>query len=192
LLFFLKNMSKIGNKSLFVPENTQVHINFNNNMLSIKSILGQLNKKIFKNVIIIYQKNTFFFFLLDDKLQNKKSFGLFRNLCNNILYGVSNKFSKILIVNGIGYKFQKENTILKILIGFNHPIIIQIPNDIHITLLSSSRIEISGIDKDRIGFFAAKIRNIRPPEPYGGKGIQYDSEIVVRKIGKKDRKISKK
>jgi large subunit ribosomal protein L6 len=98
--------------------------------------------------------------------------------------GVTEKFSKILIAEGVGYKFQVENSKLTVNVGFTHNIEFIIPADITIKLESPTKINISGIDNEKIGLFAAKIRDLRPPEPYKGKGILYDGEKIIRKAGK--------
>jgi len=97
---------------------------------------------------------------------------------------VNQKFSKVLIAEGVGYKFQVEKTKLILNVGFTHPIEFLIPEDLTIKLESPTRIEISGIDREKVGFLAAKVRDMRPPEPYKGKGILYQGEKILRKAGK--------
>ena len=101
-----------------------------------------------------------------------------------MIIGVNNKFSKILVAEGIGYKFQLDKQRLVLNMGFTHPIEFVIPSDLEIKLESPTKIRISGIDKEKVGFLAAKIREIRPPEPYKGKGIMYEGEKILRKAGK--------
>jgi large subunit ribosomal protein L6 len=101
-----------------------------------------------------------------------------------MVLGVTNKFSKTLIAEGVGYKFQIDKKLLNLNVGFTHPIEFEIPAELDIKLESPTKIVISGINKEKVGFFAAKIRAIRPPEPYKGKGILYEGEIVRRKAGK--------
>jgi large subunit ribosomal protein L6 len=101
-----------------------------------------------------------------------------------MITGVNEKFIKTLIAEGVGYKFQVDKTNLILSVGFSHPVEFGIPADISVKLESPTRILISGIDKEKVGFLASKIRDIRPPEPYKGKGILYDGEKIVRKAGK--------
>jgi large subunit ribosomal protein L6 len=101
-----------------------------------------------------------------------------------MITGVNEKFIKTLIAEGVGYKFQVDKTNLILSVGFSHPVEFSIPTDISVKLESPTRILISGIDKEKVGFLASKIRDIRPPEPYKGKGILYDGEKIVRKAGK--------
>ena len=110
--------------------------------------------------------------------------GLIRALVQNMITGVSEKFTKILVAEGIGYKFgiDKNNLILNM--GYTHPIEFSIPNDLQIQTESPTRLSISGIDKEKVGFLASKIREVRPPEPYKGKGIRYEGEKILRKAGK--------
>ena len=110
--------------------------------------------------------------------------GLTRALIQNMIIGVNAKFSKILVAEGVGYKFQLDKQRLILNMGYTHPIEFIIPSDLEIKAESPTKIIISGIDKEKVGFLAAKIREIRPPEPYKGKGIMYEGEKILRKAGK--------
>jgi large subunit ribosomal protein L6 len=101
-----------------------------------------------------------------------------------MIIGVNTKFSKILVAEGVGYKFQLDKQRLILNMGYTHPIEFIIPSDLEIKAESPTKIIISGIDKEKVGFLAAKIREIRPPEPYKGKGIMYEGEKILRKAGK--------
>eukprot|EP01040_Poterioochromonas_malhamensis_P012193 gene12193-13330_t len=101
--------------------------------------------------------------------------------------GVSTQFSKSLIAEGVGYKFQVDNGFLILNIGFTHPIKLEIPKELAVKLVSSTKILITGISKEYVGLYASKIRAFRPPEPYKGKGIMYENEIIRRKAGKTGR-----
>ena len=98
--------------------------------------------------------------------------------------GVDQNFSKTLQAEGVGYKFQVNNTTLILNVGFTHPVEFLIPSDLTVKLESPTRLVISGIDKEKVGFLAAKVRDMRPPEPYKGKGILYAGEKILRKAGK--------
>ena len=95
-----------------------------------------------------------------------------------MILGVHQKFTQCLIVEGIGYKFQVDKNSLVLNMGYSHPIELKIPNDLSLKLESSTKISISGIDKQKVGLFASEIRKIRPPEPYKGKGIRYEKEVI--------------
>jgi large subunit ribosomal protein L6 len=107
-----------------------------------------------------------------------------RALIQNMVNGVDQPYSKTLIAEGVGYKFQIEKTTLILNIGFTHPVKFLIPSDINVKIESNTKISISGIDKEKVGFFASEVRSIRPPEPYKGKGIFYEGEKIIRKAGK--------
>ena len=101
-----------------------------------------------------------------------------------MIIGVSSKFEKILVLEGVGYKFQLENDKLILNVGFSHPVIFSIPTTIKATLESPTKLILSSINLENVGLLAAKIRNVRPPEPYKGKGIRYSDEVIRRKAGK--------
>lgn len=107
-----------------------------------------------------------------------------RALIQNMIIGVNDLFTKVLIAEGVGYKFQIDKNSLVLNMGYSHPIEFAIPTDLKIKLESPTKIAISGIDKEQVGFLAAKIRAVRPPEPYKGKGIMYEGEKILRKAGK--------
>ena len=121
---------------------------------------------------------------LNDTKESRAYHGLTRALIQNMIIGVNTKFSKILVAEGVGYKFQLDKQRLILNMGYTHPIEFIIPSDLEIKAESPTKIIISGIDKEKVGFLAAKIREIRPPEPYKGKGIMYEGEKILRKAGK--------
>jgi large subunit ribosomal protein L6 len=175
-------MSRIGNKKIEIPSN--VLITLENKILSVKGPYGNLFKNLLPNLIIELNSNTLKLLRTNEDKQTKSNHGLMRNLIYNMIEGVSNKFVKILILEGVGYKFQVHNTKLTLLIGYTHSVDFQIPSDVNILLESPTRLKISGIDKEKISLFASQIYNIKPPEPYKGKGIHYEGEIIFRKAGK--------
>ncbi|RKY39350.1 MAG: 50S ribosomal protein L6, partial [Candidatus Omnitrophota bacterium] len=119
----------------------------------------------------------------EDK-KTKSLHGTFRALINNMVIGVTQGFKKELEIVGIGYKAQLKGTNLVLQLGFSHPVEVPIPSDLKVTLGGANKITIEGIDKQKVGQFAAQIRAIYPPEPYKGKGIRYVQEIVRKKLGK--------
>jgi large subunit ribosomal protein L6 len=175
-------MSRIGKKAIDIPK--EVTITINNQSVNVKGKFGQLEREL-KNLVNLNIENQKLFVkrINDDKL-TREYHGLIRSLIQNMVTGVTEKFSKILIAEGVGYKFQVENSKLTVNVGFTHNIEFIIPADITIKLESPTKINISGIDNEKIGLFAAKIRDLRPPEPYKGKGILYDGEKIIRKAGK--------
>ena len=121
---------------------------------------------------------------LKETKEVKSYHGLIRALLQNMVKGVDQQFSKVLIAEGVGYKFQVEKTNLIVNVGYSHPIQFSIPTDLAIKVESNTKISILGIDKEKVGFFASQIRSTRPPEPYKGKGILYEGEKILRKAGK--------
>jgi large subunit ribosomal protein L6 len=176
-------MSHIGKKIITIP-NT-VSVLFLNQILYVTGPYGKLDLKIPSSLNIILNNNLLTVIQTTSKKDTKKYFGLFRTLINNMIQGVSAQFTKILILEGLGFKFQIENKNLILNIGFSHLIKINIPEDINISLESSNKIKIIGISKEKVGLFASIIRNYKIPEPYKGKGILYENEIIIKKVGKK-------
>nr|YP_009332881.1 50S ribosomal protein L6 [Membranoptera tenuis]AKL79137.1 50S ribosomal protein L6 [Membranoptera tenuis] len=175
-------MSRIGKKLITIPNN--VKANINNSIISINGPKGELSYNISK--LIKVEK-------IEDKLKLTKNdnhkkaqaiHGLSRSIINNMVIGVSKGFEKNLVINGVGYRSQMEGKNLILHVGYSHPVNIKPPEEIQIKVENSTNISITGIDKEIVGQIAAKIRSIRPPEPYKGKGIKYINENIKRKIGK--------
>jgi large subunit ribosomal protein L6 len=175
-------MSRIGKKPIDIPQG--VSISLENTKITIKGKHGSLEKSFLDYIQIQNENNKLTVTRKDDSKKSKSYHGLTRALIQNMIFGVTQKFSKTLIAEGIGYKFQVDKKKLVLNMGFTHPVEFTIPDDLSITLESPTKIAISGIDKEKVGFLAAKVRDIRPPEPYKGKGIMYDGEKIIRKAGK--------
>ena len=175
-------MSRIGKKNILIKEN--VNIFLEKQKIMIKGPKGVLNHTLPEEIEVI-NHNTFLSIKI--KNNNKKSkqlYGLSRTLLNNMMLGVVEGFTKKLIINGVGYKAQINNQNLLVLnLGYSHNVIIKPPKDIKINV-SENIILIQGISKEKVGQIAAEIRSIRPPEPYKGKGIKYEHEIIRKKVGK--------
>jgi large subunit ribosomal protein L6 len=175
-------MSRIGKKVIDIPKDVTVTLNANK--IIVKGKHGILERD-YSNVLNVeINENKLAITRQDDTKKVKSYHGLIRALIQNMITGVNEKFIKTLIAEGVGYKFQVDKTNLILSVGFSHPVEFGIPADISVKLESPTRILISGIDKEKVGFLASKIRDIRPPEPYKGKGILYDGEKIVRKAGK--------
>nr|YP_009326661.1 50S ribosomal protein L6 [Membranoptera platyphylla]AMJ16918.1 50S ribosomal protein L6 [Membranoptera platyphylla] len=175
-------MSRIGKKLIIIPNNVKTSIN--NSIISINGPKGELSYHISK--LIKVEK-------IEDKLKLTKNHnhkkaqaihGLSRSIINNMVIGVSKGFEKKLVINGVGYRSQMEGKNLILHVGYSHAVHIKPPEDIQIKVENNTNISIIGIDKEIVGQIAAKIRSIRPPEPYKGKGIKYINETIKRKIGK--------
>ena len=120
----------------------------------------------------------------NDAKKTREYHGLMRTLIQNMVTGVDQLYSKTLIAEGVGYKFFLEKNDLALSVGFTHPVKFSIPAGLTLKLEFNTKILITGIDKEKVGFFAAEIRSIKPPEPYKGKGILYEGEKIIRKAGK--------
>lgn len=175
-------MSRIGKKIIIIPDN--IEINIENLKISVKGPKGELSHFIPDFIIIEQKTNTL---QLKTKSKEKKLqalYGLYRSIINNMVVGVSKGFEKKLIINGVGYRSYLEDNQLVLNLGYSHPIYIKTPENISIKVENNTQISIHGINKQTVGEVAAKIRSMRPPEPYKGKGIKYIDEKIRRKIGK--------
>lgn len=175
-------MSRVGKRAIDIPET--VSVTFNNQILTVKGKHGTLEQSIQEILDVEILTNKLIITRKEDTSKARELHGLLRALINNMVIGVTNKFSKSLIAEGVGYKFQIEKKLLVLNVGFTHPIQFEIPSDLEIKVESPTKLLISGINKEKVGFLAAKIRAVRPPEPYKGKGLLYEGEIIRRKAGK--------
>ena len=176
-------MSRIGNRILEIPSNVNVEIN--PNQVTLKSGNNTLVVNVPTNLVIVEQKeNNLIVKRLDDSKESNMHQGTVNANLSNALIGLSKGFSKTLELKGVGYKAKLEGNKINFALGFSHPIIIDIPQGIKVEVPSATEIVISGIDKAKVGQFAADIRKYRKPEPYKGKGVLYKGEQIVRKVGK--------
>ena len=175
-------MSRIGKKLITIP--SSVVITAENSKIIVKGKHGLLEKTFLNHVKINIANDRISIDRTSDTKLARSYHGLTRALIQNMILGVSNKFSKTLIAEGVGYKFQLDEKNLILNMGYTHPVVIKIPENLSIKLESATKITISGIDKESVGFLASKIRIVRPPEPYKGKGIMYEGEKIIRKAGK--------
>ena len=175
-------MSNIGKKPIDIPDG--VDINLKNGAINVKGPLGELHLNFNTSMKIDYENNQ----ILVQRPSNEKKYrefhGLYRALIQNMIIGVTKGFSKELSLVGVGYTAEKKDDFLLINVGYSHPTYLEIPPNITIDVPSATSIIIKGIDKQNVGDVAAKIREIRKPEPYKGKGIKYADEYVRRKAGK--------
>ena len=178
-------MSRVGKKVITIPQN--VTVIFEDNKLKIKGKHGSLEKEIKDLVKVNITDQQLSFERIDEQKFTKSYHGLIRALAQNMIIGVDELFSKVLIAEGVGYKFQVDAKKVILSAGFSHTIDFIIPEDLKVKQETSTKIIISGINKETVGFFASKIREKRPPEPYKGKGIKYEGEKILRKAGKTGR-----
>lgn len=175
-------MSRIGRKPINIP--TGVDVNFNNGVVTVKGPKGSLTQKVNPNISVTIEENIVTVARPNDNKENRALHGLTRTLISNMIEGVTKGFSKQLDVNGVGYRVQKQGKNLVMNLGYSHQVIVSDTDDITIEAPSPNKIIVNGIDKQKVGQFAAEIREKRPPEPYKGKGIKYVDEVIRRKEGK--------
>lgn len=174
-------MSRIGKKIIKIPANTE--IKFQGNILNVKGPKGQLNRIIDPSLDISLNGDELAVSLKKDK-NNTSLWGTFSAHISNMIKGVNTPFTKKLIIEGIGYKADVKGESLVMALGFSHPVNVPIPKSLTVSS-EKGIITISGIDKEEVGSFSAKIRDFKKPEPYKGKGIRYENEVIKRKQGKK-------
>jgi large subunit ribosomal protein L6 len=176
-------MSRIGNKIVEIPDKVKVNI-ADDGAVAVEGPKGKLNWNLPRHIKATVQDNRISLVRDAETRAIKALHGLSRALVNNMVQGVSTGFTKDLIIEGVGFKAAVQGQNLNISLGFSHPILFPIPNEIKITVTENTRISISGIDKKLVGQVAADIRRYYPPEPYKGKGVRYADEQIRRKEGK--------
>ena len=175
-------MSNIGKQPINVPEG--VEINIINNLISVKGPKGNLDLNFNSCMQILCKKNVITVVRPSDDKQHKEFHGLYRALIQNMVEGVSKGFSKELKLVGVGYTTEKKGNFLIVNAGYSHPVYVEIPKNMEVDVPDATTIVIRGASKQNVGDFSAKIRQIRKPEPYKGKGIKYSDEFIRRKAGK--------
>lgn len=177
-------MSRIGKRAIEIPDKVQVVLN--GQKISVDGPKGSLSKILPSLVCCTMDENTKTLHV--QKTQETKLsqalFGLSRTLVSNMVIGVSTGFEKRLQITGVGYRAQLDGKDLVLNMGYSHPVKMITPDQIVVKVENSTSIIVSGMEKDVVGEFAAKIRSVRSPEPYKGKGISYDGEVIRRKAGK--------
>jgi large subunit ribosomal protein L6 len=175
-------MSRIGRMPIAVPAGVTVKVD--GNMVSVKGPKGELSRTVPKEMILDMADNIILVKRPSEIKQHKQLHGLTRTLVANMVTGVTQGFSKTLEIAGVGYRATKSGDKLNLTLGFSHPVEVEPPTGITIDVPAPNKIVVSGIDKEAVGALAAKIRSYREPEPYKGKGVKYEGEIVRRKVGK--------
>lgn len=179
-------MSRIGLKPITIPAG--VDVNIDNNTVTVKGPNGTLSMDAHPNMAISVEGSEIIVSRPNDQKENRSLHGLTRSLIANMVTGVTEGFKKNLEVNGVGYRVSLQGSSLVMNLGYSHQVIMEAPEGIKIECPSATAIVISGADKQKVGQFAAQVREKRPPEPYKGKGIKYADEHIRRKEGKAGKK----
>ena len=175
-------MSRIGRKPIAVPAGVDVKINGTD--VTVKGPKGTLSRTFHKDMVIKQEGAELIVERPSENKLHKSLHGLTRTLLSNMVEGVTHGFSKSLDIEGIGYRAQKQGKNLVMNLGYSHQVIVPEIEGITIDVPAATKIVVNGIDKQKVGQFAAEIREKRPPEPYKGKGIRYTGEHIIRKEGK--------
>lgn len=175
-------MSRIAKKPIAIPEKTDV--TFANGTLTVKGPLGSLSKIFRPEIGVKIENKEVTLTPVRNSLEINALWGTYASHLRNMLAGVNAVYTKKLIVEGIGFKADVKGKDLHLALGFSHPVVVPIPEGLKVTA-EKNVITISGIDCELVGQFAAKVRALKKPEPYKGKGIRYDNEVIRRKQGKK-------
>ena len=176
-------MSRIGKKPIEVPAGVTVTVDANNNV-TVKGPKGELSRTFNPAMTISQEENMITVSRPSDEKTHRALHGTTRAVLSNMIEGVSKGFEKSLELIGVGYRAQKQGTKLVLNVGYSHPVEIEPEAGIEIEVPSNTKVIVKGTNKERVGALAANIRDVRPPEPYKGKGIRYEGEFVRRKEGK--------
>jgi large subunit ribosomal protein L6 len=180
-------MSRIGKKIIELPAGVSISVG-SDNVVTVKGPKGQLTQEIDRDIIIDINNNIVEVKRPTDQIRHRAMHGLYRALINNLVQGVTVGFKKELELVGVGFKAASEGNLLDLALGYSHNIIFEIPSELKVSTSQQKgdnpRIFLEGIDKQLLGQVAAKIRGLRKPEPYKGKGVKYKGEFIRRKSGK--------
>ena len=165
-----------------LPQNVKVSLT--DEAIAVEGPKGKLSQERHAMIDVEVGENEVTLTRKDETQETRALHGLYRSLVNNMVRGVSEGFRKALVINGVGYRAEVQEQNLVLNLGFSNPIEYPIPPEISIEVEANNRIVVSGIDRERLGQVCAEIRSFRPPEPYKGKGVKYEKELVRRKIGK--------
>ena len=176
-------MSRIGRMPIDLPAGVEINIG-ESNLVTVKGPKGTLTQQLAPAMTISQEGSVLHVTRPNDAKENRALHGLTRSLLHNMVVGVTDGFKKELDVNGVGYRVAKEGKKLVMSLGYSHQVTMEEPEGITIDVPNPNKIIISGADKQKVGQFAAEVREKRPPEPYKGKGIKYTDEVIRRKEGK--------
>lgn len=180
-------MSRIGKMPIAVPAGVTVDI-AENNKVTVKGPKGTLERVLAPEMTIEKDGDTIVVKRPNDLKRMKSLHGLTRTLLNNMIIGVTDGYQKVLEINGVGYRAAKQGSKLVLSLGYSHPVEMEDPEGLEVVVEDQNKVIVKGIDKEKVGQYAAEIREKRAPEPYKGKGIKYADEVIRRKVGKTGKK----
>jgi large subunit ribosomal protein L6 len=175
-------MSRIGKMPIPLPKGVKVVLE--RPFIKVSGPKGNLTERVPEEAAITVENDKVWVARPEDPKRGKSLQGLVRTLVANMIKGVSEGFARVLEINGVGYRAELQGTVLQFTLGFSHPIRFPLPDGMKAEVERQNRITLRAMDKHLLGLTAAKIRGLRPPEPYGGKGIKYAEEVIHRKAGK--------
>lgn len=180
-------MSRIGKQPVAIPKGVTVTLG-KDNTLTVKGPKGELKQSIDRDITVNVNDGEIVFARPTDQIRHRAMHGLYRALVSNLVKGVTDGYKKELELVGVGYKAANQGNVLDLALGFSHNIIFEVPKELKVATLTEKgqnpKIMLEGIDKQLLGQVAAKLRSLRKPEPYKGKGVKYKEEIIRRKAGK--------
>ena len=180
-------MSRIGREPITIPAGVTVTVDEHNHV-AVKGPKGEISRDCHKDMKITVGEGVVTVERPSEDKMHRSLHGLTRTLINNMVVGVTDGYEKVLEVNGVGYRAAKSGNKLTLNLGYSHPVEMIDPEGIETVLEGQNKITVKGIDKEKVGQFAAEIRDKRRPEPYKGKGIKYADEVIRRKVGKTGKK----
>ncbi|MCB2187770.1 MAG: 50S ribosomal protein L6 [Deltaproteobacteria bacterium] len=175
-------MSRVGKKPIEVPSSVEVKID--GQKIEVKGAMGTLSREFHPLVAIEREEGQLAVKPVDETQKARALWGLSRTLLFNMVTGVSQGFKRVLEINGVGYRAEVTGNVLKLSLGFSHPVNFELPQGVTASVEKNTILTLNSIDKELLGQTAATIRAYRPPEPYKGKGVKYAEEVIRRKVGK--------
>ncbi|HUW69562.1 MAG TPA: 50S ribosomal protein L6 [bacterium] len=177
-------MSRIGYKPIMVPKGVKIAVQ--GNKINVEGPKGKLSEELATSLVTVEVKNDAVSVdRANDEKQTKAFHGLYRNLINNMVVGVTEGYKKALVINGVGFKAEVQGKLLVLSLGYSSDVYVGIPEGLSVAVeANNQKVVVSGIDKQLVGQFASEIRGLRKPEPYKGKGVRYETETIRKKVGK--------
>jgi large subunit ribosomal protein L6 len=175
-------MSRIGEIPVAIPDGVKVDVR--GQTVAVEGPKGKLEQGLLPEVSLVVESGEVSFARVNNSKRCRALHGLFRSLVQNMVTGVSTGFTRALVINGVGYRAEVQGDMLTLLLGYSNPIGYPVPDGVTVSVENNTRITVSSADKQQLGQVCAEIRAFRPPEPYKGKGIKYEEETIIRKVGK--------